>query len=79
VSTIRIRFGSSGDAIGLLSVCWPYAFSTASVPPLRWRLSGLLHGAFRVSDYHNSLKLGYDPAEEAYGDWLFDQVGRKSG
>lgn len=33
-------------------------------------LSFLLHGRLGVSDYHNSLKLGYDVRELSYPDWL---------
>ncbi|MCA6572493.1 MAG: FGGY-family carbohydrate kinase [Pseudanabaena sp. M57BS1SP1A06MG] len=33
-------------------------------------LSYLLHGKLGVSDYHNALKLGYDPAALTYPDWL---------
>jgi len=33
-------------------------------------LSYLLHGKLGVSDYHNALKLGYDPAALNYPDWL---------
>jgi D-ribulokinase len=33
-------------------------------------LGFLLHGQLGFSDYHNSLKLGYDPATEAYPDWF---------
>jgi D-ribulokinase len=33
-------------------------------------LSFLLHGQLGISDYHNSLKLGYDPATEAYPEWF---------
>jgi D-ribulokinase len=33
-------------------------------------LSFLLHGKLGISDYHNALKLGYDPATEAYPDWF---------
>jgi D-ribulokinase len=33
-------------------------------------LSFLLHGQLGISDYHNSLKLGYDPATEAYPTWF---------
>lgn len=29
-----------------------------------------LHGVLGVSDYNNALKLGYDPAIEAYPDWF---------
>lgn len=29
-----------------------------------------LHGILGISDYHNALKLGYDPAIEQYPDWL---------
>ncbi|HEY9824775.1 MAG TPA: FGGY-family carbohydrate kinase [Stenomitos sp.] len=33
-------------------------------------LAFLLHDQLGLSDYHNSLKLGYDPALEAYPDWF---------
>jgi D-ribulokinase len=33
-------------------------------------LAFLLHGQLGISDYHNSLKLGYDPAIEAYPEWF---------
>lgn len=33
-------------------------------------LAYLLHGKAGISDYHNSLKLGYDPAQACYPSWL---------
>jgi xylulokinase len=33
-------------------------------------LAALLHGCLGVSDYHNSLKLGYDVARLQYPEWL---------
>ncbi|NDJ17263.1 FGGY-family carbohydrate kinase [Myxacorys almedinensis] len=33
-------------------------------------LAALLHGQFGISDYHNSLKLGYDIGSLRYPDWL---------
>ncbi len=33
-------------------------------------LAALLHGHWGLSDYHNALKLGYDPQALAYPDWL---------
>jgi D-ribulokinase len=33
-------------------------------------LAALLHGCWGRSDYHNALKLGYDPQTLAYPDWL---------
>lgn len=39
-------------------------------------LAGLLHGQWGISDYHNSLKLGYDVERLAYPDWLADVPGR---
>jgi len=33
-------------------------------------LAFLLHGQVGVSDWHNALKLGYDPAAETYPDWF---------
>jgi hypothetical protein len=37
-------------------------------------LAWLLHSRAGVSDWNNALKLGFDPGEEAYPDWLTDQV-----
>ncbi|MEI6427349.1 MAG: FGGY-family carbohydrate kinase [Pseudanabaena sp. ELA607] len=31
-----------------------------------------LHGRMGITDYHNALKLGYDPVRLAYPDWLRD-------
>ena len=36
-------------------------------------LAFLLHGKLGISDYHNALKLGYDPQLLAYPDWLQNQ------
>lgn len=33
-------------------------------------LAFLLHGQLGITDYHNALKLGYDPEIMAYPDWL---------
>jgi len=33
-------------------------------------LGFLLHGQLGISDYHNSLKLGYDPVNLSYPDWM---------
>lgn len=33
-------------------------------------LAFLLHGQAGITDYHNCLKLGYDPAQERYPDWF---------
>lgn len=38
-------------------------------------LAAQLHGRAGISDYHNSLKLGYDPGSMAYPDWLLAQPG----
>lgn len=35
-------------------------------------LAGLLHGQVGISDYHNALKLGYDPGALAYPQWLWE-------
>lgn len=37
-------------------------------------IAGNLHGSWTISDYNNVLKLGYDPAIEAFPDWLTSQV-----
>jgi D-ribulokinase len=36
-----------------------------------WLAFGL-HGQLGISDYHNALKLGYDPGALAYPDWLWE-------
>ncbi|XP_006663964.2 D-ribulose kinase isoform X2 [Oryza brachyantha] len=33
----------------------------------------LLHGQYGVSDYNNTLKVGYDPETDAYPSWLMSQ------
>lgn len=38
-------------------------------------VASLLHGHRDSSDWNNALKLGYDPAAEAYPSWLIAQVG----
>lgn len=38
-------------------------------------VAGLLHGQWRVTDCNNALKLGFDPADECYPEWLAEQVG----
>lgn len=35
-------------------------------------LAFLLHGQLGISDYHNSLKLGYDVARLCYPDWMME-------
>lgn len=34
-------------------------------------LGFLLHGKLGISEYHNALKLGYDPEKLSYPDWIF--------
>ncbi|WP_434685706.1 FGGY-family carbohydrate kinase [Pseudanabaena minima] len=46
-----------------------YARSLYFLHQADW-LGYLLHGKLGVSDYHNSLKLGYDPLLLQYPDWL---------
>ena len=36
-------------------------------------LAAQLHGKPGLSDYHNTLKLGYDPANSCYPEWLLKQ------
>jgi D-ribulokinase len=42
-------------------------------------LAFLLHGKLGISDYHNALKLGYDPAELCYPEWLLQGIHRIAG
>ncbi|WP_448526693.1 FGGY-family carbohydrate kinase [Parathermosynechococcus lividus] len=37
-------------------------------------LAFLLHGQLGISDWHNALKLGYDPAAETYPDWFYHPI-----
>jgi len=37
-------------------------------------LAALLHGRWAASDWNNCLKLGFDPAAEAFPAWLTSQV-----
>lgn len=37
-------------------------------------LAALLHGRWAASDWNNCLKLGFDPAAEAFPGWLTSQV-----
>ena len=39
-------------------------------------ISGQLHSRWDTSDWNNSLKLGFDPAEERFPPWLTSQVQR---
>jgi len=41
-------------------------------------LAFLLHKKLGMSDYHNSLKLGYDVADLRYPDWLLEGIRRES-
>lgn len=36
-------------------------------------LGFLLHGRLGISDYHNALKLGYDPEHCCYPEWFYDR------
>lgn len=42
-------------------------------------LAFLLHGKLGISDYHNALKLGYDPANLCYPKWLLEGIHRIAG
>lgn len=37
-------------------------------------IAGLLHSRWSTTDWNNCLKLGFDPAEERYPEWLMSQV-----
>lgn len=41
-------------------------------------LAYLLHGQLGISDYHNSLKLGYDPRPGCYPAWLLNALDLRS-
>lgn len=58
-----------------------------TLPPDRWHraahllhqadwLSAQLHGQWGLSDYHNSLKLGYDVGSLGYPEWMLGQSWR---
>lgn len=55
---------------------YPHLWQAPPYPQLLHQadwLSFLLHGQLGISDYHNSLKLGYDVGELRYPDWLQHQ------
>lgn len=41
-------------------------------------LAAQLHGRRGATDWHNALKLGFDPQAGAYPPWLVQQVRRTS-
>ncbi|MGB7413709.1 MAG: FGGY-family carbohydrate kinase, partial [Thermosynechococcaceae cyanobacterium] len=62
---------TSSSLAKLLTLSHKADFSNAHVlmHQADW-LAFQLHGQLGISDYHNSLKLGYDPALEQYPDWF---------
>ena len=59
-----------------LAGTWQAAAAAGAAPALLHQadwLAALLHGRRGVSDWNNALKLGFDPAAEAYPDWLVSQ------
>lgn len=72
-------FAPSGNAVlsatsSLAKLLWfqkqpEYSCTRYFVHQADW-LASLLHGRPGISDYHNSLKLGYDPATMRYPEWL---------
>ncbi|KAL4452139.1 hypothetical protein ABPG75_007801 [Micractinium tetrahymenae] len=60
------------DGEGAWQVAAAAGRSPAFVHQADW-VAGLLHGQWRVTDYNNALKLGFDPAEERYPEWLAEQ------
>jgi D-ribulokinase len=66
---------ASSSLVKLLTVQTQSEFANAGyfLHQADW-LASLLHGQLGISDYHNSLKLGYDPATESYPDWFASPV-----
>ncbi|PRW56955.1 Six-hairpin glycosidase [Chlorella sorokiniana] len=60
------------DAAGAWQAAAEQGLDPAFVHQADW-VAGLLHGQWRVSDYNNALKLGYDPGAECYPEWLASQ------
>ncbi|KAF6265806.1 hypothetical protein COO60DRAFT_1266157 [Scenedesmus sp. NREL 46B-D3] len=59
-----------------LAGTWQAAAAAGATPRLMHQadwLAYLLHGRPDVSDWNNALKLGFDPAAEAYPQWLSSQ------
>lgn len=48
---------------------WPDRDSPRLLHQADW-LAAQLHGHWHITDYHNGLKLGADPATQTYPDWL---------
>jgi D-ribulokinase len=66
---------ASSSLVKLLTVQTQSEFANAGyfLHQADW-LASLLHGQWGISDYHNSLKLGCDPATESYPDWLASPI-----
>jgi D-ribulokinase len=64
----------TGASSGLAKLLWysqqPYFLQGRYLLHQADWLAFLLHGRLGYSDYHNALKLGYEPAQLAYPDWL---------
>lgn len=69
---------ASSSLVKLLTVQTQREFANAQyfLHQADW-LACLLHGQWGISDYHNSLKLGYDPATESYPDWFAHPIFAK--
>lgn len=76
--TIASRAGKTSGAIGtgssLAKVLWllnnSETVSAAFIQHQADWISGKLTGRFGHSDYHNALKLGFDPEQETWPDWI---------
>ncbi|WPL19318.1 Xylulose kinase [Thiorhodovibrio winogradskyi] len=67
-----------GASSSLAKLLWLRARHQPSAPTLAlhqadW-LSGCLSGCFGISDWNNSLKMGFDPLTQRWPDWL-DELG----
>jgi D-ribulokinase len=72
--------GTISATSSLAKLCWfsqqPYFGEACYLLHQADWLAALLHGRWGHSDYHNALKLGYDPQALAYPDWLATSVYR---
>ncbi len=81
---VRALTSADGPVIAATSSLAKLLWWHRTLPPERWNtavyflaqadwLSAQLHGQWGISDFHNSLKLGYDVEELRYPDWLCNQ------
>lgn len=66
----HLVLSATSSLVKLLWLQTYYATTNAVLVHQADWLAFLLHGQLGISDWHNALKVGYDPAKETYPDWF---------